>query len=61
MAHFPICSLTDGSHVKEMGWAVRKAVDEGSIEEGRYIRYAELYKVLKQEDAAKYRKGSRKG
>ena len=59
--HIPKCSFTDCSHVNEMGCAVRKAVDEGSIEEGRYIRYAELYKVLKQEDAAKYRKGSRKG
>jgi len=59
--HIPGCRFKGCSHVFEEDCAVKKAVDEGSIEKGRYARYTELYKTLKQLDEAKYKKGGRKG
>lgn len=59
--HIPKCRFTGCSHVFEADCGVKKAVEEGAAEKGRYVRFTELYKALKQEDEAKYRKSSRKG
>jgi ribosome biogenesis GTPase len=59
--HIPKCRFTGCSHVFEADCGVKEAVGEGLIEKGRYARFTELYKALKQEDEAKYRKSGRKG
>jgi len=59
--HIPKCRFTGCSHVFEADCGVKKAVDEGMIERGRYARFTELYRALRQDDEEKYRKGGRKG
>jgi len=57
--HIPHCRFTGCSHINESGCAVKKAVDEGLISKGRYLRFAELYNVLKQDNDLKYKKSKR--
>ncbi len=55
------CRFTGCSHICEPGCVVREAVAAGGIDKGRYERYTELYTLLKQEDALKYKKNTRRG
>lgn len=55
------CRFSDCSHVNQPGCAVKKAVEAGMISECRYLRYIELYSLLKHEDDIKYKKNKREG
>ncbi len=59
--HIPECRFTGCSHVNETDCEVKRAVDTGLISKGRYLRFVELYNILKLEDDLKYRKGNRRG
>jgi len=50
------CRFSHCSHISEPCCAVKEAVEEGYIGEDRYLRYIELYKVLKKQKDNKYRK-----
>lgn len=44
--HIRNCRFTGCSHVKEVGCEVKKALEDGRIDEGRYNRYIEIYTDL---------------
>ncbi len=50
------CRFSGCSHLNEPDCAVKQAVADGVINEGRYGRYVELYAILKLEDESKYKK-----
>jgi ribosome biogenesis GTPase len=50
------CRFTGCSHLSEPDCGVKRALAEGSVDEGRYGRYAALYAFLKQEEDMKYKK-----
>lgn len=49
------CRFAGCSHINEPDCAVKRAVEDGIIDGGRYQRYVELYALLKQEDEMKYK------
>lgn len=55
------CRFSDCSHINQPDCSVKKAVEAGMISEGRYLRYIELYNLLKHEDDIKYKKNKREG
>lgn len=54
--HIEGCRFTHCSHISEPCCAVKGAVDEGHVGEDRYLRYIEIYKVLKKQKDNRYRK-----
>ena len=50
------CKVRGCVHVHEPGCAVKKAAEEGLISPGRYKRYVELYKLIREEEKNNYRK-----
>jgi ribosome biogenesis GTPase len=50
------CRFSGCSHLNEPDCAVKQAVAEGLIDEGRYCRYVELFAILKLEEELKYKK-----
>jgi len=50
------CRFSGCSHISEPHCAVKKALEDGRIDGGRYRRYVELYQLLKQQDEMKYKK-----
>ncbi len=51
-----MCKFRGCSHVGETDCGVKRAVECGKISEDRYLRYVELYTILKQQDSMKYKK-----
>ena len=49
-----LCRFTACSHINEPDCAVRAAVEEGRLDKGRYLRYLEIYKELKEERKKAY-------
>jgi len=49
------CRFTGCSHVTEPGCEVRRAVEQGYIDSGRYNRYVHIYGLLKAEDENRYK------
>lgn len=47
------CKFTGCSHVKEIGCKIKKALEDGLIDEGRYKRYVDIYTDLN--DRSKFR------
>lgn len=54
------CRFTGCSHICEPDCVVRNKVATGEIDRGRYDRYLELYSLLKQNDAFKYKNNDKK-
>ena len=50
------CRFTGCSHINEPECGVKNAAASGEISAGRYERYIEIYKYLKQLDSMKYKK-----
>lgn len=50
------CRFKGCSHTSEPDCAIRSMVSEGKIDEGRYMRYIELYKELKEAYDNRYRR-----
>lgn len=44
-----LCRFSMCSHIKEPDCKVKRALEDGKIDEGRYKRYCELYKYIKNE------------
>ncbi|NLC67557.1 MAG: ribosome small subunit-dependent GTPase A [Clostridiaceae bacterium] len=42
------CRFSSCNHVGEPGCSVKRDVDKGSVDQGRYLRYIELFNLLKQ-------------
>jgi ribosome biogenesis GTPase len=49
------CRFNKCSHVHEPDCAVKLAIQEGEISRGRYDRYSELYKIIKENYDSRYR------
>ncbi len=50
------CRFYGCSHISEPDCAVKKALEDRRIDDGRYQRYVELHALLKLEDEMKYKK-----
>ncbi|HEX2927982.1 MAG TPA: ribosome small subunit-dependent GTPase A [Ruminiclostridium sp.] len=50
------CKFTSCSHITEPECRIREAVEQGKIDVGRFQRYTQLYKILK--DVPQYKKNS---
>lgn len=55
------CRFSDCSHINQPDCSVKQAVEAGLISECRYLRFIELYNILKHEDDIKYKKNRREG
>ncbi len=55
------CRFSDCSHINQPDCSVKQAVEAGAISESRYLRFIELYDILKHEDDNKYKKNRREG
>jgi len=50
------CRFTGCSHISEPGCSVKEAMEKGDVDVGRYNRYVQLYNILKQNEANKWKK-----
>lgn len=50
------CKFSSCRHISEPQCAVKKALEEGLIDEGRYERYIQLYNILKINSEKRYKK-----
>ena len=50
------CEYLDCSHVQEKDCLVKKLVNDGKIDKGRYDRFVYLYNILKENDDNKYKR-----